>query len=139
MVSFFTFLFRNPVKSTTIVIHNPDSSYEGILDQMEGELIQKEGVTKRRSRSVKGRNEELQALAMEKLEERLRDGTATAAEIIYMVKLTSRKSQLELENLEMQNKLLRAKTIAIESEHDAAQAYRDAMKAFAGYLPSSDE
>lgn len=106
---------------------------------MSNEATEPKATVIRRARNLKGREEELQALAAEQAEERLRNGDATAAEILYFLKKSSIKERLELENLEMQNKLLKARTAAIESERDSVQAYHDAMKAFAGYLPSQDD
>lgn len=81
----------------------------------------------------------MQALAMEVSEQRLKDGSASSAEIVFWLKSTSRKEQLEIRNLEYQGELLKAKTEAIGSQQKSNEAYQRAMEAFAGYLPSQSD
>lgn len=70
-------------------------------------------------------------------EERIDNGTATAAEIVHFLKAGSVKQREEMEKLREENALLRAKTSAIESERDRAVLYRDVMAALSNYRTES--
>ena len=70
-------------------------------------------------------------------EERIDNGTATAAEIVHFLKAGSIKQREEMEKLREENALLRAKTSAIESERDRAVLYRDVMAALSNYRTES--
>src|SRR5574344_2024207 len=96
-------------------------------EPLEGELI--EAMPK--PRDPRARDEYMQALAMELSERRLREGTASSAEIVFWLKRSSPK--MKMENLELQNKLLSAKTEAINSERLGNEKYEEAMRMFAGY------
>ena len=98
-------------------------------DPLEGELI--EAMPK--PRDPRARDEYMQALAMQLSEQRLREGTASSAEIVFWLKRSSPKERMEMENLELQNKLLSAKTEAINSERLGNEKYEEAMRMFAGY------
>lgn len=81
-------------------------------------------------------DKKMQALAMQVSEERLRNGEASSAEIVFWLQRASPANQLKEENLRLQNEMLQAKTESINSERKSNEAYADAMRAFAGYLPS---
>lgn len=91
----------------------------------------------KRARNPEQREQQLAALAVDLSEQRLRDGTASSAEIVYWLKQASPQVMLERENLKLQNDLLKAKRNAIEKEGEDNQIYLDAMNAFAGYSPSA--
>jgi hypothetical protein len=90
----------------------------------------------KKARTPEQRLLQLQALAVDTVERRLREGTASGAEILYFLKTTSPKEIRELEQLELQNELLRAKIGAIQTEQESNRIYADALKAFAGYRPA---
>jgi len=73
------------------------------------------------------------ALAVDVVEERMRNGTATAAEIIHFLKLGSSKEKLEQEVMELQKELLAAKTEAIRSTQDLKELYDEAMRSMTEY------
>lgn len=81
----------------------------------------------------------MQALAMQVSEERLRNGEASSAEIVFWLKRASPDERLKEENLRLQNELLSAKTEQLNSERKSNEAYIEAMRAFAGYLPTRDD
>ena len=66
-------------------------------------------------------------------EERIDNGTATAAEIVHFLKAGSAKQREEMEKLREENALLRAKTSAIESEKDRAVFYKEVIAALGSY------
>ena len=62
------------------------------------------------------RENQLVSLAVDLAEQQLRDGTASSQVITHYLKLGSTKERLEKEKLEEENKLLKAKTEAMQSQ-----------------------
>lgn len=93
----------------------------------------------RPARSVAEREKQLMALAVDLSEKRLREGTASSAEIVYWLKQASPQAQLERTNMEMQSKLLEAKIKDIESNRENGAAFAEAINAMRGYQPSPDD
>lgn len=89
--------------------------------------------------SPEARERQCIALAMDLVEERLRNGTATSQETTHFLKLASRKEQLEREKIELENELIRAKTKAVNSSESSEKLYSDAIKAFQVYSGSRAE
>lgn len=79
------------------------------------------------------RENQLIAYAYDSVEERILNGTASAQELVHFLKLGSSKEKLEKERLEEENKLLRAKTKALESGDEKKQLYKDAINAMLRY------
>lgn len=73
------------------------------------------------------------ALSYDAVEQRILNGTATAAEYVHFLKAGSIKQREEMEKLREENALLRAKTSAIESEKDRAVFYREVIAALGSY------
>ena len=88
------------------------------------------------------RENQLIALAVDLVEQRLLDGSASSQETTHFLKLGSMKNQLEMEKLREENKLLKAKTESIQSakrvEELCAEAI-NAMRRYSGNRSSSDE
>lgn len=82
------------------------------------------------------RENQMIALAMDLVEERLRNGTASSAETVHFLKLASSKEKLEQEILEEQKKLLEAKTENLKSAAKAEGLYAEALDAFRSYSSS---
>lgn len=78
------------------------------------------------------------SLAIDRAEEQLRDGTASAQVIVHYLRLASQKDRLEREQLEKKNELLRAKTDAIKAAENTERLYAEAMKAFRAYGGADD-
>lgn len=72
-------------------------------------------------------------------EERIDNGTATAAEIVHFLKAGSARQREEMEKLKEENALLRAKTSAIESEKDRAVFYKEVIAALGRYKTESSD
>ena len=89
----------------------------------------------RRAITPEAREQQLIALAVDAAEQQLRDGTASSQVITHYLKLASNQERTRLENekLEEENKLLRAKTKALEDSADMKELYKDAIKAFRVY------
>lgn len=88
--------------------------------------------------SPEARENQMAALAMDLVEQRLRDGTASSQETTHFLKLVSSKAVLERDRLREENKLLRAKTEAIESAKRVEELYADAIKAMRTYSGQDD-
>lgn len=90
----------------------------------------------RKSRAAltpEARENQLMSLATDLVEQRLRDGTASSQEVSTIIRLCSTKARLENEILKLNQKLIAAKTEAVESNKDLKQMYRDAVKAMRRY------
>lgn len=80
-----------------------------------------------------GRELQLISLAVDLAEQQLREGTASSQVITHYLKLGSTKERLEKEKLEEENKLLRAKTEALQSAKDTERLYLEAINAMRRY------
>lgn len=85
------------------------------------------------------RENQMIALAMDLVEERLRNGTASSQETTHFLKLGTEKERLEREKLQKENDLLKAKAEAIQSSERTEALYEKAIKAFKGYNGTDDE
>lgn len=79
------------------------------------------------------RESQLISLAIDVAEEQLRNGTASSQVITHFLKLATAKEQLEREKLKKENKLLEAKTDALESAGRVEELYKNALDAFRSY------
>lgn len=79
------------------------------------------------------REKQLISRAMDLAEQQLIDGTASSQIIAHFLKRGSMKEQLEMERLREENRLLKAKTEAIESGKDIKELYENAIKAMQMY------
>lgn len=77
--------------------------------------------------------------AMDLAEQRLREGTASAQEITYFLRLGSNRDRLEREMMEAKNELLLAKTQAIKAAEQREELYAEAIKAFRLYGGEGEE
>lgn len=94
-----------------------------------------------RSKSSKRRENELIAMAYDLAEERFRNKTATAQEILHFLRMGSPRTKLEREVLEEQKKLVSAKANAVSSEQESKKVYAevlDAIQRYKGYEPDED-
>ena len=72
-------------------------------------------------------------LAVELVEQRLLDGTASSQETTHFLKLGSMKNRLEMEKLQEENRLLKARTEALQSAKRVEELYSEAIKAMRRY------
>lgn len=95
----------------------------------------------RPARTPEARENQLISLAYDVAEERLRNGTATAAEVVHFLRLGSMKERKELELMEKKNELMAAKTEALQSAKRIEELYSNAINAFKSYRsePEDDE
>ena len=83
--------------------------------------------------SPEARENQMISLAVDLVEKRMREGTASSAETTYYLRLSGSKARLEKEKLEEENKLLRAKTEALQAAKNTEEMYAEAIKAMRIY------
>lgn len=83
--------------------------------------------------TIEARENELVNLAMDAAEKRIREGTASSAEIVHFLKLGSRKNLLELDILDKQKELIVAKTDQIKDAKETDKLCREAIEAMKRY------
>ena len=79
------------------------------------------------------------ALAVNLVKQRLIDGTASSQETTHYLKLASRKAKLEAERAELENELIKAKTQSIRDQADIKSLYKDAIAAMRRYSGHGSE
>lgn len=79
------------------------------------------------------RENQMISLAVDLVEQRLRDGTASAQETVHYLKLASTKAKLESERAQLENELIKAKTQALRDQADVKKLYNDAIAAMRRY------
>lgn len=80
-----------------------------------------------------GRESQMISLAMDLVEQRLRDGTASSQETTHFLKLGSIRNQLEIEKLKQETELLKVKQSSLESSARMEKLYSEAMEAMKAY------
>ncbi len=85
-----------------------------------------------------GRELQMISLAMDLVEQRLRDGTASSQETTHFLKLGSTKNLLEIKKLEKETELLEVKKASLESSARMEKLYSDAMEAMRSYSGNDD-
>ena len=88
------------------------------------------------------RENQLIALAIDLVEQRLLDGTASSQETTHFLKLATSKAKLERERFELENELIKAKTKNLQDQADMKTLYADAiaaMRRYSGNNSSYDE
>lgn len=79
------------------------------------------------------RENQLISLAIDLVEQRLLDGTASSQETTHFLKLATNKAKLERERFELENELIRAKTKALQDQADMKVLYAEAIAAMRRY------
>lgn len=97
------------------------------------ELTPKEKKKSRPALTAEGREKQMISMAVDCAEEQLRNGTASSQLIVHYLRLGSEKNRLEMEKLKEENKLLRAKTEAIQSIKSQEELYAAAIRAMRRY------
>lgn len=88
------------------------------------------------------RENQMISLAMDLVEQRLIDGTASSQETTHFLKLATTKAKLENTILEKQKELITAKTEALQSQKRMDEMYAEAIKAmrqYGGHGDSEDD
>lgn len=85
-----------------------------------------------------GRENQLISLAVDLAERRIKEGSASAQEIVHFLRLGSSRERLEQERLAGENKLLEAKAAAMSDASKNEALYQkalDAMRQYSGQAP----
>lgn len=86
--------------------------------------------------SPEARENQMISLAMDLVEERLRNGTASSQETTHFLKLATTREQLEKEKLEKEILEKEAKIKALEANQHSEALYQEAINAFRSYSGS---
>ena len=89
--------------------------------------------------SPEARENQLISLAVDLAEQQLRDGTASSQVITHFLKLGTSRAELEKEKLKKENKLMEAKTKAIESAEEMKTIAENAIRAMRNYQGLGDQ
>lgn len=89
--------------------------------------------TRRPALTPEARENQMISLAVDLAEKQLMDGTASSQVITHYLKLGSTKERIEMEILEQQKELMKAKTEALQSAKRIEELYKDAISAFREY------
>lgn len=84
------------------------------------------------------RENQLISLAVDLVEQRLLEGTASSQETTHFLKLGSMKNRLEMEKLRKENELLQAKAEALQSAKRVEELYSEAISAMRRYSGNGD-
>lgn len=85
------------------------------------------------------REGQLISLAVDLVEKRLREGTASSQETTHFLKLATTKARIEKEILEKQKELIVAKTETLQSQKRSEEMFAEAIKAFKNYSGQEDD
>ena len=92
--------------------------------------------------SPAAREQQIISLAMDLAEQRIRNGTASSQEVTHFLKMGSEKHRMEMEKLQKENELLRAKTEALDAGRqnlEEMNAIFAAFKKYSGHAGESDD
>lgn len=85
------------------------------------------------------RENQLISLAIDLVEQRLIDGTASAQETTHFLKLASQKAKLEVERQRLENELIQAKTQNLRDQADMKTMYEEAIAAMRTYTGNGED
>lgn len=104
-------------------------------------VVSSSGTTRRMRPALtpESRENQMISLAMDRAEERLKNGTASSQEIVHFLKLGSTRERLEKEKIALENELVKAKTEAVASARGMEEMYAQAMASFRRYSGQEDE
>lgn len=85
------------------------------------------------------RENQLISLAIDLVEKRLIDGSASSQETTHFLKLATTKAKLEKEILEKQKELITAKTETLQSQKRSEEMFSEAIKALKDYRGQDDD
>jgi hypothetical protein len=88
---------------------------------------------RRPATSREARQAQLEAKALNLIEQRLDDGTASSQETTLFAKSASTRGKLEEQRIFYENELLQAKKKQIESQERLQEMFTEAMQAMGGY------
>ena len=94
---------------------------------------------RRKALSPEERQRQLISLAYDAAEQKLKDGTAGPGIITQLLKMGTKREELELERLKTDNQLAKAKAEDIESRKKSEELYKEAIASFKRYNGAYEE
>lgn len=91
------------------------------------------------ARTPEEREDQLIALAIDRAEQQIRDGTASSQVITHFLKLGSSTERMEKELLQVKKELMSAKKEAMEAVKRVEELYSTALQAFQSYRGDSED
>lgn len=85
------------------------------------------------------KEQQMISLAMDLVEKRLRDGSASSQETTHFLKLATPKAQLEQRRLEAETEMIIAKKESLQSQQRSEEMFREAIEAFRRYSGQNDQ
>lgn len=85
------------------------------------------------------RENQLISLAMDLVEQRILDGTASSQETTHFLKLASSKAKLEKQLLEAQAEMAMAKKEALDAQRRSDEDLKEVIRAFRQYSGQSED
>lgn len=95
--------------------------------------------TRRKTTTPEARDAYMSSIAYDAAERRIKEGTASAQEILYFLKMGSPDYQIERQIKSNQAEMLKAKTESLKSAKQLEEKYDKAMKAMRSYAGESTE
>lgn len=92
-----------------------------------------------RAKTAQERENQMIALAVDRAEEQIRNGTASSQVLVHYLKLATTRERLEQEKLKRENEMLKAKTKAYESSEDVKRLMEEALAAMRSYSGSQED
>lgn len=102
-------------------------------------MAKKESRNRPPATTPQAREDQLISMAYDAVEERIRNGSATGAELVQLLKWGSSKERLEKDILEKQKELMDAKTDALQSAKRVEELYSNALNAMRSYGGMKDD
>ena len=91
------------------------------------------------AKTIEAREKQIIALAVDEAEKRIRNGTASSQLLSHYLRLGTVKAQKELELLEVEKELKKAKIDAYETAKHQEAMMEEALAAFRSYTGYEDE
>lgn len=91
------------------------------------------------AKTVEARETELIGMAVDLAAEQLSNGNASSQVITHFLKLGTMRAKLEMEKLQQENQLLKAKTEALASTKRIEELYKEALDAMRSYQGQDQE
>jgi len=94
---------------------------------------------RRRATTPEAREKQLVAIAYDRAEQQIRDGTVSSQTLVHFLKMGSTREVLEQQRLEHENALLKVKKEAIENQKDVEVLMMNALNAMREYKGESTD
>lgn len=94
---------------------------------------------RRRAQTPEERENQLIALALDRVEERMQNRTATAQEYIQFIRMASSKARAEADKVALELELVKAKTENLRMQQKNEEMFSNAIKAFKRYSGADSE